>query len=76
MDSNLLNDVNSWKEVVRPTKKPRSVGKHKSKPKKTTSEKKTNQKNKKSRSVTRSMKYKHLNLKNQGVERTPTRHNA
>ena len=51
-DSDPLDDLGSWKEVVRPTKKPRSVGPHKSKPKKTTSKKKTNQKNKKSRSVT------------------------
>ena len=35
-----------------PTNQPRSVGPHKSKPKKTTSKKKTNQINKKSRSVT------------------------
>ena len=51
-DSDLLNDVDSRKEVVQPTRKPRSVGPHKSKPKKITSKKKTNQKNKKSRSVT------------------------
>ena len=51
-DSDLLNDLGPWKEVVRPTKKPRSVGPHKSKPKQTTSMKKTRQKNKKSRSVT------------------------
>ena len=42
-DSDPLNDLGSWKEVVRPTKKPRSVGPHKSKPKKTTSNKKTRQ---------------------------------
>ena len=48
----MLDNVDSWKEVVQPIKKPRSVGPHKSKPKKTTSKKKTNQKNKKSRSVT------------------------
>ena len=52
MDSNPLDDLGPWKEVVQPTKKPRSVGPHKSKPKKTTSMKKTRQKNKKSRSVT------------------------
>ena len=52
MDSTRLNDVNSWKEVVQPTREPRSVGPHKSKPKKTTSKEKTNQKNKKYRSVT------------------------
>ena len=51
-DSDPLDYVDSWKEVVQPTKKPRSVGPHKSKPKKTTSKKKTRQKNKKSRSVT------------------------
>ena len=43
--------MDSWKEVVRPTKKPRSVGPHKSKPEKTTSKKKIRQKNKKFRSV-------------------------
>ena len=52
LDSNLLDDLGPWKEVVQPTKKPRSVGPHKLKPKKTTSKKKTNQKNLKSRSVT------------------------
>ena len=52
MDSDPLDDVGSWKEVVQPTNKPRSVYPHKSKPKKTTSKKKTHQKNKKSRSVT------------------------
>ena len=50
-DSDPLDDLGPWKEVVRPTKKPRSVGPHKSKPKETTSMKKTRQKNKKSRSV-------------------------
>ena len=44
--------MDSWKEVVQPTKKLSSVDPHKSKPRKTTSKKKTNQKNKKSRSVT------------------------
>ena len=39
-DSNPLDDLGPWKEVVQPTKKPRSVGPHKSKPKKTTSKKK------------------------------------
>ena len=48
----MLDNVDSWKEVVQPIKKPRSVGPHKSKPKKTTSKKKTNQKHKKSRGVT------------------------
>ena len=51
-----LDDVDSWKEVVRPTKKPRSVGPHKSKPiqtiKKTTNNKRICQKNRKSRIVT------------------------
>ena len=46
-DSNPLDNLGPWKEVVQPTKKPRSVGPHKSKPKKTTSKKKTRQKNKK-----------------------------
>ena len=39
LDYNPLNDVDSWKEVVWPTKKPRSVGPHKLEPKKTTSKK-------------------------------------
>ena len=41
LDSDSLNNLGPWKEVVQPTKKPRSVGPHKSKPKKTTSRKKT-----------------------------------
>ena len=56
MNIDFLDDVDSWKEVVQPTKKPRSVDPRKSKPiqtaKKTTNNKKTRQKNKKSRSVT------------------------
>ena len=51
-DFNPLDNVDSWKEVVQQTKKLRSVGPHKSKTKITTSNNKTNQKNKKSRSVT------------------------
>ena len=51
-DSDPLDNVGSWKEVVQPTKQQRSVGPHRLKPKKTTSKKKTHQKNKKSRSVT------------------------
>ena len=51
-----LDGVDSWKKIVRPTKKPRSVDQHKSKPiqtiKKTINNKKIQQKNKKSRSVT------------------------
>lgn len=52
MDSDPLNDLGPWQEVVQSTKKPRSVSPHKLKPKKTTSKKKTRQKNKKSTSVT------------------------
>ena len=48
--------MDSWKEVVRPTKKPRSVDSRKLKLKQTlrkiTNDKKIQQKNKKSRSVT------------------------
>ena len=55
MDIDPLDDVGSWKEVVQPTKKPRSVDPRKLKliqtAKKTTSNKKTRLKNKKSRSV-------------------------
>ena len=47
----LLDNVVLWKEVVRRTKKSRSVGPHKLKPEKTTSKKKTGKKNKKVRSV-------------------------
>ena len=42
LDSNPLNDVDSWKEVVQPSRKPRNVGSSKSKPKKTTSKTKIN----------------------------------
>ena len=56
LDTHSLDDVDLSKEVVRPTKKPRSIDPRKSKPiqpsKKTTNNKKTRQKNKKSRSVT------------------------
>ena len=38
-DSDPLNDLGPWKEVVRPTKKPRSVGPHKSKLKKNNKQK-------------------------------------
>ena len=41
LDSNPLRDLGPWKEVVQPTKKPRSVGPHKSILKKSTSKKKT-----------------------------------
>ena len=41
LDTDLLNNVVLWKEVVQPTKKPRSVGPHKSRLEKITSQKKT-----------------------------------
>ena len=63
LDSNLLNNLIPWKKVVQPTKKPRSVGPHKSKSKKTTSNKKTRQKSKKSRSVTIQLPEKTRNVK-------------
>ena len=44
--------MDSLKEVVQLSRKPRSVGLSKSKPKEATNQKKINQKNKKSRSVT------------------------
>ena len=54
-DTNTLDGVDSWKEVVQPTKKPRSVDPHKLKPiqtlKKTTNNNKTHQRNKKFSSV-------------------------
>lgn len=50
LDTNPLDEVNSWKEVVQPTKVPRSVDPCKLKPiqtlKKTTNNKKTHQRNK------------------------------
>ena len=55
-DTDPLDDVDSWKEVVRPSKKLRSVDQRRSNPiqivRKTTSNKKLGQKNKKSMSVT------------------------
>ena len=55
-DIDQLDEVDSWKEVVQPSKKPRSVDPHRLNPiqkvRKTTSNKKLQQKNKKSRSVT------------------------
>ena len=55
-NTNPLNEVDSWKEEVRPSKKPRSVDPCRSNPiqtvRKTTNNKKLQQKNKKSRSVT------------------------
>ena len=55
-DTHPLDKVDSWKEVIRPSKKPRSVDLRRSNPiqtvRKTTSNKKLQQKNKKSRSVT------------------------
>ena len=55
-DTNPLDNMVPWKEVVQPSKKPRSVGPRRSNPiqtaQKTTSNKKLQQHNKKSRSVT------------------------
>ena len=55
-DTDPLNEVDSWMEMVRPSKKPRSVDPHRSNPiqtvRKATNNKKIQQKNKKSRSVT------------------------
>ena len=55
-DTDPLDDVDSWKEVVQPSKKLRSVDPCRSNPiqttRKTTSNKKLQQKNTKSRSVT------------------------
>ena len=56
LDTNPLNNVDSWREVVQPSKKPRSVDPRRSNPiqtaRKTTSNKILQQKSKKSRSVT------------------------
>ena len=43
-DTNPLDNVGSWKEIVQPTKKPRSVGPHKLKPKKSTKKTTNNKK--------------------------------
>ena len=55
-DTNSLNEVDSWKEVVQPSKKVRSVDPRRSKPiqivRKTTNNKRLQQKNKKYSSVT------------------------
>ena len=55
LDTNPLNDMDSWKEVVRPSKKPRSLDPHRLNPiqtvRKATNNKNMQQKNKKSRSV-------------------------
>ena len=47
----MLNNLILRKEVVQPTKKPRSVGRHNSKPEKSTSKKKSCLKNKKYRNL-------------------------
>ena len=56
LNTDPLDDVDSWKKVVQPSKKPRSVGPHRSNLMqtvwKTTSNKKLRHKNKKSRSIT------------------------
>ena len=54
LDTNLLNNVDSWKKFIQPTRKPRGVDPHKSKPIQTTTKnnKKIRQKNRKSRNVT------------------------
>ena len=56
LDTNPLNEVDSWKKVVRPSKKPRNVDPRRSNPmhtvRKTTSNKKLRQNNTRSRSVT------------------------
>ena len=56
LDTNPLNEVDSWKKVVRPSRKLKSVDPRRPNPiqivRKTTSNKKLQQKNKKSRSVT------------------------
>ena len=45
-DTDMLNNVVLWKEVVQQTKKPRSLGPHKSKPEKQQAKKKRHQENK------------------------------
>ena len=68
MDSDHLDNVDSLKEVVQPSRKPRSIGPHKLKPKEATNQKKINQKNKKSRSVTIQKHKKPRNVKIQTPE--------
>ena len=65
LDTDLLDNLVLWKEVVRPTKKPRIVGLHKSNPKKTTNKKKTGQKNKKYRSANTQIPDKYRSAKTQ-----------
>ena len=60
--------MDSWKEVVQPSRKPRSVGPSKLKPKKTTSKKNINHKKKKSRSVTIQIRKKPRNVNIQTPE--------
>ena len=51
LDTDLLDNMLFRKDILRPTKKPKSVGPHKSKPEKTTSKKKPHLKNKKIKSA-------------------------
>ena len=67
-DSNPLGNMDSWKEVVQPSRKPRCVGPRKPKPKRTTDKTKINQKNKKSRRVTIQISKKPRSVKMQTPE--------
>ena len=61
------------KNVLRPTKKPRSVGPHKSKPEKTASKKKSRQKNKKFRSASTQLPEEPMSVKIQTYGFTESR---
>ena len=73
LDTNLLDIALLWKNFLRPTIKPRSVGPHKSKPEKTTSKKKSHLKNKKFRSVSTQLYEEPKSVKIQTYESAESR---
>ena len=72
-DTNLLDNKLLRKEVLRPTKKTRSVSSHKSKPGKTTSKKKSCPKNKKFRNVSTQLPEEPMSVKIQTYWSTESR---
>ena len=68
LKSNSLNNMDSWKEVLCSSRKPRSVGHRKSKPRKATNQRKINWKSKKTRSVTIQIPKKRRSVKIQTPE--------
>ena len=73
LDTDLLNNVILWKEVVQPTKKLKSVVPHKLKLEKTISKTKKRQKNKKFRSVSTQIPGESSSVKIQTHESTKSR---